>query len=176
VTISTNNGNAALSIYSESGFAIGMSGIAVMDDGGSGAYGLYYGAAYNGSTNNTSAIAAIYPYIADLGAGNVEGWSAAIAFQGVVASGLGKFENVAAYDCPGGGFIDPATVENACVHSLQAPVGGSTIYFLLEEGGLPSELSGTLTVTPLKSTTGQRFVCATTTGLLVSSATACVGT
>lgn len=177
VTISTNNGNAALSIYSESGsFAVGMSGIAVMDDGGGGAYGLYYGAAYNGSTNNQAPIAAIYPYIADLGAGNVEGWSAAIAFQGVVSWGLGKFQNVAAYDCPGGGFIDPATVENACVHSLQAPVGGSTIYFLLEEGGLPSELSGTLTVTPLKSTTGQRFVCATTTGLLVSSATACVGT
>ena len=32
------------------------------------------------------------------------------------------------------------------------------------------------TLIGIKSTTGQRFVCATTTGLLVSSATACVGT
>ena len=37
-------------------------------------------------------------------------------------------------------------------------------------------IPGTMIVTPLAATSGQVFVCATTTGLLVRSATACVGT
>ena len=43
-------------------------------------------------------------------------------------------------------------------------------------GSMLLDASGNLTVSTVKSTTGTRYVCADTTGKLVSSATACSGT
>jgi hypothetical protein len=179
LTAITNNGGAALQGMSEGGAypmgayaggtSIGATGEAV----GGGFFGSHIGAA-----NATNPVYSAWGGLTISDAGNVPGWSVGYNFAGIAQLGSGAFANIAAFDCTAGGFSagNVPSTEGACYHSLQAPVGGSTIYFLLEEGGLPSKLAGSLTITPLKSTTGQRFVCVDNAGLLHSSTTACVGT
>jgi hypothetical protein len=157
---------------------VGINAVGVGHDANDQATGLGFFAVHAGNVNSNGILTAANSGLALFGNGTVPGWSAGYGmfFAGNLDSGSATFEHVAAFDCVAGSFANPGTSTNACLHNLQVPVGGSTIYFLLEEGGLPSLFAGTVTVTPLKSTTGQVFVCANTAGLLVRSATACVGT
>jgi hypothetical protein len=179
---SNPNPGAIEAISESSAWPVGITSMGIVHDAGTYGNGAYFLAAHVGSVDQVGlpgvgSLASAQAGLLIMGSGNVPGWSANYVGN-EVAMGGGRFANVALVDCYNGTFVagSTGTVQNACFHGLQAPIGGATIYFLLEEGGLPSKLAGSLTITPLKSTTGQRFVCVDNAGLLHSSTTACVGT
>ena len=154
----------------------GLQSIAVSNGADGTTAGVLFVAAHNGAANNTASLYGGYGGLFNEDAGNVPGWSAIYEGNNVTTSSTGRFADAAAFDVPAGLFSNStSTGVNAVLHSLQAPTVPIS-YFLLEEGGIPSKLAGSLTITPLKSTTGQRFVCVDNAGLLHSSTTACVGT
>ena len=177
--------DTAIELYDENAtFAIGVYGAATATGTGGDAIGLFFGANYSGPGDSGGGLVAVEAGMTVLGAGNVTGWSDEYSFVTSPYSSSGRFANLAGFDCTAGSFTttSAATTSNACFHSLQTPVGGSTVYFLFEEGGIPSKLAGsieldsTVTIPTIKATSGQRYVCITTTGQLTSSAAACVGT
>jgi hypothetical protein len=154
----------------------GLQSIAVSNGADGTTTGVLFVAAHNGAANNTASLYGGYGSLFNEDSGNVPGWSAIYEGNNVTTSSTGRFADAAAFDVPAGLFSNStSTGVNAVLHSLQAPTVPIS-YFLLEEGGIPSKLAGSLTITPLKSTTGQRFVCVDNAGLLHSSTTACVGT
>ncbi len=160
-----------------SGNPVGIYAEASGKDGVTGAAGVNFLAVHIGDVNPTGPIYGGYGGILQYDAGNVPGWSAVYTAALQFSAGSGRFLHVSGFDCQSGWLSSPGTGTNGCVHNGQTTVGGGgPEYFLIDEGNLPSLLGGTMTITPLKSTTGQVFVCADTNGLLVRSAIACVGT
>lgn len=111
--------------------------------GTSTAYSGNFTAIHAGGDDTADGILGVYAVLSVADSGNVLGPSAAYTAVADSYGGGGRFTDLYFFDC-GGGFGTTGTGQNTCLHSTQPPVPGSTLYFLKEEGGLPSELSGTL--------------------------------
>ena len=133
-------------------YGIGIDAVGSSTDAGT-ARGGTFAALHTGNANASMGLLGVTAYIgADL-AGDIPGWSA--AFSGSESTySTGAFQNIAFYDCAAGSLSNPGTGDNVCLHSAQAPIPGSSVYFVLEEGGLPSKLTGPLILKPIAADPG----------------------